>query len=119
MTELKNQLNDYDSFLDKTNTAALISQDSIEGSISVRLYKADEKTKYIMDNAEHPTESYLNLEDSLANGYSQALKNHTPEEMNMKPFTHSRLVAFFDKTTEDIKTAKKIISPAIQQEKAI
>ena len=51
MATTKNQLDDYDGFLDKINAAALINENSIEGTISARLYKVDEKTKYIMDNA--------------------------------------------------------------------
>lgn len=117
MATTKNQLDDYDSFLDKINAAALISERSVEGTISARLYKADEKTKYIMDNAEHPTKSYVDLESTLASGFLQALQNHAPEEMNMSASTHAKLLTFFDNTAQDIQTIKGIIEPTIQEQK--
>lgn len=116
MATTKNQLDDYDGFLDKINAAALINENSIEGTISARLYKVDEKTKYIMDNAEHPTKSYVNLESTLASGFLHALQNHAPEEMNMSESTHGKLLSFFDNTTKDIKTLKDIIEPSIEQQ---
>lgn len=118
MSTIKEQLNNYDEFLDKTNTTSLISDSSVAGTISARLYKTDEKTKYIMDTAEHPTKTYIDLEANLASGFLLALQNHAPQEMNMSESTHGRLITFFDNTVKDISTVKKIIEPAIEKDKA-
>ncbi len=117
MATAKSQLDDYDKFLDKINTAALITERSVEGIISARLYKADEKTKYIMDNAEHPMKSYIDLESTLASGFLVALQNHAPEELNMNRFTYNNLLRFLENTTKDIHTIRGIIEPVIQKQK--
>lgn len=114
MSNTKQLLNDYDSFLDTINSAALISDDSISWTISANLFTIDKNTKYIMSSAEHPLKTYLDIEDTLAKWFFNALENHSAEDLNMSIFTHDKLRTFFGNTRKDIQTAKWVIEPMSQ-----
>lgn len=109
LQERKQDLENYDLFLDKINTANLINNRSIEGTISTSLYKINEETSSIMENAEHPTKSYLDLEEKLTDWYLNALETRSANDLQIQPWTHNQLTQFFKNTKQDIQTLRKIL----------
>jgi hypothetical protein len=107
----KQAINSYDTFLDQVNSDILVNDTSIQWDITATLFTANPKTVETIKSAENPMKSYLDLQEKIAQWFSKALDNHTPEELNMGAFTHNKLQSLFNKTQEKI-TAIRWYVPA-------
>lgn len=103
----KKAVSSYDTFLDQINDAMLISENSnIQWDIKATLFNADSKIVETIKTAEHPTISYLNLQENLVDWFSNALAKNSPERLQMSAFDHTKLTKYFSETKETINTIK-------------
>jgi hypothetical protein len=107
----KKDVQEYDTFLKKINNAFLISDNNnIEGEISASLFTTNDRVLDTLKNAEHPMTSYLKLQEEIVAWFDNAIKNNTPESLNMWVFTYNKLATYFSTTREKVKEAKWFIA---------
>ena len=107
----KTDIGTYDDFLKKINSSFLIDEDNnIEWDISASLFTANDNIVNTIKNAEHPTLSYINLQEKLVDWFSNALANNSSDKLNMWYFEHSKLQRYFWETQEKIQSIKWYIS---------
>jgi hypothetical protein len=112
----KTAIAQYDDFLKNINNSFLISDDNnIQWDITASLFTANEKIVETIKNAEHPTLSYINLQEKLVHWFTNALAQNTPESLNMWLFDYNKLQKYFWKTQEKIQEIKWYITSEQQK----
>ncbi len=92
INSIADQVKNYDTFIqgvDK-NQIQLVKADDMQTSISSPLIKGNTTTQQLIAQQEAPMTSYLNLNKGLVAGYTKALDNSSPEELNMTSDTYKR-----------------------------
>lgn len=107
----KNSINTYDSFLKQINSDFLIGEtNDIQWDISASLFTANDSVIHTLKTAEHPTTSYLNLQEKIVRGFENALTTKSPDDLNMWIFEYNRLRKYFWETDQKIQDIKWYIT---------
>ena len=109
LEEHKTALNDYDAFLDATQTSSLIQEQSIDGDIYAQLFAPSPEVSAILSSAEHPMRSYLRLQKNIVDWFTHALETRGATNLDMGQFTYNKLLTFFRGTQEKIAHADSLI----------
>jgi septal ring factor EnvC (AmiA/AmiB activator) len=90
--EIQKQIKEYDTFINtlEKNKIQLVKQDDLTTTISSPLIKGNTSTQQLINSQENPDTTYLALNKSLVQGYSEALNASTPEALNMTTDTYTK-----------------------------
>jgi hypothetical protein len=104
---LQNEIQDYDTFIQKfkTDQIILVSNETTTTSLKTPILKIDSVTKNILQSQENPTKTYLDLNKRMVQGYLDAVNNDGAEKLNMSDTTYKKSKAYLTTTKEKIDTA--------------
>jgi hypothetical protein len=109
LEEQKQQINDYDRFLDTTRASALINQETVEGTINAQLFAPSPAVRALLENSEHPMRSYFNLHKKMVDGFAHALETRWATNLNMWQRSYNKLLTYFHATQSKIAAATALL----------
>jgi len=108
----KQIVDNYDDFLNKIwpENIALIWSDDTTMQRSLALFGADNLSKKLLQETEHPILSYLNMQDNLAQWYQQALTTHNPVSLWIDSQQHQHQQRYFAQVRDTIAAGKQLVA---------
>lgn len=84
--------NNYRQFMKEVSWDILVNDRSMETTLSTSLFKSSDELQNLLANQEHPTLSYIKMNEKLIDRYANSLNSSTPEslEISTEEYTKSK-----------------------------
>lgn len=102
-------VNDYDNFVKSLQTT-LVADETQTATLGTSLFTANKGVIDTVKSEPHPTESYLNLNKTVMDGFAKALNTHSAEELNMSLLTYNETKNYVNNTSAAVDEGLSLLA---------